>query len=204
MPADPPYTVGNLDEDYRDPDLYGSEEPEADEDAPDDHPRPGRRRPTHIATGLPAPTPDDADEEDESDLSAIVAELDAEGPPLTVLPIPARRGWEAAYSIDVRSAQLESWRKRSKTRRGVDNAKFSAIALAELNVRLIRNGRVITLEGEEQTFTSRPFMDSLGVTRAADAVRKVYQLEGTMDAALRGVLREAGWGEDLEAYDEEE
>lgn len=182
-------------DDYRDPDIYGDQH-DTDDDEPAEEPA---RRPTHFATGLPADDGEDLGEE--SDLDAIARELDAEQVPSVTLPIVGRRGWEAVYRIDIRGSQIESWRKRAKTRRGVDAARFSGIALSELCLRILRNGRPIVLDGEEQTFRSRPFMDALKVTRAADAVHKVYGLEGYADAALRAVLRDSGWGEDLEDTD---
>lgn len=205
MPNQPHHTIGrpgDMDDNTRDPDIYGPNAGAVDEDPDegdlDDAPTP---RPRHFATGQPAPA--ELEEEGESDLDDIARELDEEGPPTTVLPIPGRPGWQATYSLDVSGRHIDSWRKRAKTGRTVDVGRFASLALAQLNVELVRRGRPITLEGEPQTFTSRPFMESLGVRRAADAVRKVYRLEGHMDAALRAVLREAGWGDELESLDED-
>ncbi len=205
----PPFTVG-IDDDYRDPDIYG---PHAGADVHPETPTPHQvaQPPTDPVYG-PGPATEprtagtqlDPDDGSDTPLEEIRRDLDTETVPTTTLPIPGRPGWEAIYRIDIRSGQIDSWRKRAKRGRTVNATMFAALCLSETNTGLYRQGRPIRLDGEEQTFRDRPLMGALGVgNRIVDGVLKVYGLEGHVDAAARAVLRDAGWGDELENLGED-
>lgn len=200
-----PFTVG-LGAADRDPDVYG---PTAGLDVDPENPRPsaqhvGEPRDTVYGgprvdrdTGGPAGDLDPDDLED-TPLDELRRDLAEAVLPTTTLPVPGRPGWEAVYRVDIRSAQIDGWRKRAKKGRRVDGTLFAALALAETNTELRRAGRPIRLDGEPATFRHAGYLETLAVTRSVDAVVKTYGLEGHVDAAARALLAEAGWGDEVE------
>lgn len=201
-PSTPPYTVG-LGPDELDPEIYGPNAGlvvDVDKGGKVVDARlaaPGTR-PGVAARGDDTMYPADAGLED-TPLEDLARDVEAAVLPTTTFPISTRPGWEASYRLDITANQIESWRKRAKKGREVNTTMFSALALAETNTGLLRQGKPVRLDGTPQTFRDTALHESLGVARATEAILKVYGLEGQVDATARALLREAGWGDELEA-----
>lgn len=142
-----------------------------------------------------------------SDLDELRAELNADVSPTVTLKVEGRPGWAVIYRIDFTGKDVDGVRRQAKDKRfadGVDGVKFAAILLALTCQGITRNG--VPLEetiGEDKpvTFTSRSLQELLGTHDANSTVRKVYGLEGHVDAAARRLMAEAGWGDEADLAD---
>jgi hypothetical protein len=142
------------------------------------------------------------DSRPDTELDELRAELASDVTATTTLPVPGRPRYAATFRLDFTGKDLDTYRKRSKDKTyadGVDGIRFAAILLAATNTVILRDGAPLELGGTPQTFRERDLLDLLGVDRAADGVRKLYGLDGAVDAAARAVLEAAGWGDDLDA-----
>lgn len=117
------------------------------------------------------------------------------------LDVPGRPGWRVRFSNDVSADELDNWQNQAKSKRhqgGLDGGKFARLIVSNKAIALLRGGEVLRdAYDEEFTFRHREFWALVGATSAADAVKAVYQLDGSIDAASRAVLSAAGWGDDL-------
>ncbi|KWW97398.1 hypothetical protein LI90_4370 (plasmid) [Carbonactinospora thermoautotrophica] len=159
-----------------------------------------------FSVGTPAPIDEDlAPVQERSDLDLLRQDLAQHRVPDITLPVPGRDGYACRYRVDITGAQINELRRRCKSRKhedGVDGIKFAALLLAHAHTGLIRQGRELYgSDGEPLTFRHPELLELLGVASASEAVRRLYGLDGQVDAACRAVLREAGWGEDLAPVD---
>lgn len=148
----------------------------------------------------PMADPDLAPVEELSDLDELRAELNAEVADTTVVDVPGRPGWQATFTTAITGEQLDTWRKRSKDRKradGLDGVKFAALLLASTNVGILRKGKPVELDGEAATVRHPEFLELLAASGAVDGIRKLYGLDGHVDAAARAVMTAAGWGDEL-------
>lgn len=138
--------------------------------------------------------------EHDSDLDQLRKELLAEVADTVTIDVPGRPGWQAVYTTAITGEQLDKWRKGARDRKrsdGIDGVKFAGILLANTNAGIIRKGTPVQLDGEAATVRHPEFLELLGATGAVDAVRKLYGLDGHVDAAARAVMQAAGWGDEL-------
>lgn len=121
------------------------------------------------------------------------------------LVVPLRTGWTIRCNVDVESGQLNAWRKRCQDRAmpdGIDDLKFASIVLAAKTTAILKNGVEAHDEhGEPLTFKHKMLWEMTGTTRAVDAVRAVFSRDAHVITAAFEVLREAGYGEDLQAVE---
>lgn len=149
--------------------------------------------------------------EDRSDLDDLRAELTATVAPTTTIPVLGRQGYAVRFRTDFTGRDLDALRKKARNKRfvdGVDGIRFASLLLAFAAQGITRQGREL---GEQLgadgpvTFTSPELQDLLGTRNdpnPADAtVRKLYGLEGHVDAAARRLMAEAGWGDEVDAED---
>lgn len=143
----------------------------------------------------------------DTDLEDIRAELNADVAATTVLKVEGRPGWAVQCRIDFTGKDVDGIRKQAKDKKfvdGIDGVKFAALLLAITCVGITRNGTPLEdLLGESQpvTFTSRALQELLGTHDANSTVRKLYGLEGHVDAAARRLMAEAGWGDEADLAD---
>lgn len=122
--------------------------------------------------------------------------------PDVVFSVRTRDGWAVRYSTDIDADQLKLWQKRSKDQRGdIEEIRLASIMLANLCVGLIRNGNDLTDNGEPVTFAHPDIWRLYNASRAADAVRSFYSLDTYLVSTCNSLLREAGWGEEIQALD---
>jgi hypothetical protein len=143
--------------------------------------------------------------QDDSDLASIEAELAAAVTPTTIIKVEGRPGWSVRYRTDFTGKDLDGLRKNAKDRRfadGVDGIKFAALLLALTCQGIRRHGQDLELDGASPvTFTSPELQSLLGTRDANSTVRKLYGLEGHVDAAARKLMAEAGWGDEADLAD---
>lgn len=150
--------------------------------------------PGEPTAGLPARHVDET-----SPFEAIAAELSGEVPASTTLDIDLRPGWTATYSLDINHETFGVWRKSAADRSQPDDTnelRLACIVLANTNLGISRNGRLLEVNGEVLTFRSAEFCRLLGVTRTVDAVRTAYGRDAHVVNASRAVLQKAGYGDD--------
>jgi hypothetical protein len=142
-----------------------------------------------------------------SDLDQLRKDLAAALVEEIVLPVPAlaNLGYETVHIADIDGRTIENIRKRCKTKTGVDGVKLVALLLATTNTAIRKGGkRILDTDGEPLTFKSPAMLEMQGATTAAEAVRRFYRKDGDMEAASRALLKAAGWGQDVEAIDDED
>lgn len=147
------------------------------------------------------------DSEEPSDLDDLRAELNAEVAPSTVLKVEGRPGYAVRCRINFTGKDIDGLRRQAKDKRfadGVDGVKFAALLLAVTCQGITRNGKPLEdslgVDGPI-TFTSRELQELLGTPDANSTVRKLYGLEGHVDAAARRLMAEAGWGDEADLAD---
>jgi hypothetical protein len=136
----------------------------------------------------------------ESALEALRDELadELEGDLITI-PVPARPGYELRCATGVRYEQLSAWRKAAadKTKPGgLNELHYAAIILGNVTRGIRRQGEEVVTPDGPLTFASRELHELLGVTRARDAVIKLFGKDGHVVRACRSVLEAAGYGTD--------
>lgn len=145
---------------------------------------------------------DTAPVEPASALAQIKADVADDGPEPSTFPIPGRPGYTATFRADLQWHELDTWQKRAKGKRGVDNAKYGALLLANACLELHKGGRRLVDEaGDPLNFRHPELLAILEVRSASDAVRRFYGRDGDVDAAARAVMAESGWGDDLQPLD---
>lgn len=165
------------------------------------------------APGTPRDTDPDLDalsrDDDEvtSDLDDLRAELNADVAPTTTIPVTGRPGYAVRFRTDFTGKELDKLRKLAKDKRmvdGIDGVRFASLLLAATCQGITRNGRELAEDLElakPVTFTSPELRELLGTVNADETVRKLYGLEGHVDAAARRLMVEAGWGDEVDALD---
>lgn len=111
------------------------------------------------------------------------------------LDVPERPGYAVVYAADVTYDELTAWRKRAKDTSkpgGINELRLSTIILANKAVDLIRQGEPTGL-----TFRDPALVELLGAGSATDAVRRLYGLDGHVNAAALAVLQASGFGDEL-------
>lgn len=137
-----------------------------------------------------------------SALDALREEVHRDVTPKTVdLKVPGRPAWAVRYRCDVDANDLGRWQKAAPDKSqpdGIDAVKVAATILGNHVVALIQDGEVLINDdtGEEVTFRSKEFLESFGVGRITEAVKRWYVTDGNLLAASTEVLTESGYGED--------
>lgn len=139
-------------------------------------------------------------------LDELAAELNAEAVvEERTLDVPARPGYAVRYRCDATYAEVKAWRAKSPGGKGmIDELRLSALVLANKSVAILRRGDEVELAGEPATFRSPAFLATLGVDGAADAVVKLYGLDGHVIAAAGEVLSVSGFGAELGEADDDD
>lgn len=135
-------------------------------------------------------------------LRAELADIDDE----TVdLEVPKRPGWAVRVSTTVRYDKLMGWRKQATSKSNVNELRLAALALANQNTAIVRNGDDLADDdGELYTFRSRGFKDLLGADDAVEAVIRLYGNEFHVLNAANRLLVEAGYADGIGAVEDDE
>jgi hypothetical protein len=141
-------------------------------------------------------------------LDALAAELSQDvETAYETLAVPRRPGIAVRYACDVSYDELVAWRKKAKdtTKPGhLDEIKLATIILANKAVGLAVHGQPVTVDGRELTFADRELRDRFfGGRGPTGAIRHLYGLDGHIDAAAKQVLRLSGFGDELDAVDDD-
>lgn len=172
-----------------------------------------RRLGARLGDEVPDVDDDDFDEPDvagrTSDVDQVRAELTAEAEE-TAFPVdvPKRPGYRVFFATDIAEETIVSLRTKATKKieggpKQVNRAIFSALILAELFVRMERQGEAVELDGKPLTFKSRSFLDLYEAKSTATAIRKFFRKDGHLIVAADKVLEAAGWGDaDLDPDDE--
>ena len=165
------------------------------------------------APGTPRETDPDLDalerddEDVRSDLDDLRAELNATVAPTTTIPVTGRPGYAVRFRTDFTGKDLDKLRKQAKDKRmvdGIDGVRFASLLLAFTCQGITRHGRELAEDLELNkpvTFVTRELQELLGTVNADETVRKLYGLEGHVDATARRLMAEAGWGDEVDALD---
>jgi len=123
----------------------------------------------------------------------------------TVIEVPKRPAYALRCRTDFTGLDIDLIRRKCRDKKfadGVDGVKFASLLLASFTTAVLRNGEELELDGVSPiTFTSKPLQDRMGTATADATVRKLYGLEGHVDAAGRRLMSEAGYGDDVQAMD---
>jgi hypothetical protein len=155
--------------------------------------------------------PDDGPE-DNSDLNAIRDELHAGGGINTrTLGVDSRPGWAIEFDITFTAKDVDRIRKASHDRSfdgKIDGIKFAALLIAKTAVRILRHGQPIPLEsGRPATFTEPEFLDMFKrdderqPIKAVEGVKRLYILEGHIEATAKALMNAAGWNDEARETD---
>lgn len=134
-------------------------------------------------------------------LDALRSELKREvrNKPIT-LNVLGRDGMTIRFDTNIESGAIQMWRKQSQNKSMADNfdgLKFSSLVIANKAECILYNGvEARTEDGEELNFKNPAILDMLGVTKALDAVRKLYGVDGHIFVAADEILRAAGYDSD--------
>jgi len=143
--------------------------------------------------------------EDASDYDDLDAELGALEDNTTLIEVPKRPAYALRCRTDFTGLDIDLIRRKCRDKKfadGVDGVKFASLLLASFTTAVLRNGEELELDGVSPiTFTSKPLQDRMGTATADATVRKLYGLEGHVDAAGRRLMSEAGYGDDVQAMD---
>lgn len=125
-------------------------------------------------------------------------------PPVTLM-IPSRPGMALRFDVNIESGTIQGWRKQCQNKSMADNfdgLKFSCLVIANKAECLISDGHpVVDDKGEDVNFKNPNFLDTLGVTKATEGVRKLYGIDGHVFVAADEILRAAGY--DSESQDQQ-
>lgn len=141
----------------------------------------------------------------EKNAGTILAELEAElkrevrNAPI-VLNVPGRPGMAIRFDVNIESNAVQTWRKQSQNKSMQDNfdgLKFSSLVIANKAECILYNGTpALTEDGDELNFKNPVLLTMVGATRALDAVRKLYGIDGHIFIAADEILRAAGYDSD--------
>lgn len=147
-----------------------------------------------VAAGV---EPSDYDELDDE-----LAELDT---PTVDLEVPRRPGYALRCRTDFTSRDIDLLLKRCRDKRfatGSDSVKYAALLLGLTCIAVLRHGEPLELDGTSPiTLTSSELWAKLDTSSADETARKLYGVEGHVDAAGNRLMAEAGWGDDVYATD---
>jgi hypothetical protein len=119
----------------------------------------------------------------------------------STLAVPAREGYAVRYSTTIAHEQLNSWRKRARDKSmpgELDELRWAAIVLANQCRAIVRKGTEVELDGSPATFAHPGFRSMLGAERAVDAVRSFYGRDADVITSALTVLRDAGYGDEVD------
>jgi hypothetical protein len=132
-------------------------------------------------------------------LEGLLDALDREiGRQSVTLGVAARPGCEVRYSVDIPYEQRAQWQQAAADPTmplGFNELQVASVALATCCQAIIIDGEDVTDGGQPLTFASAELQRRLGVTRPADAVRKLYRFDGHVLASGNELMREAGYGQ---------
>jgi hypothetical protein len=133
---------------------------------------------------------------------------EVENEPIT-LEVPNRPGVTIKFDTNIRSEDIDFWRKQSTTRadrrRGggdaVDSVKFAALVVYnKAECFLVDGEEVILPNGEELSFVHQDTLKQIfGIVAATpmELVKKVYASDAHVLAAGGQIVEAAGYGEEL-------
>lgn len=123
-----------------------------------------------------------------------------------LLEVPERVGLKLKISPNITQNQMKSWRKNAgeDTKNGIDATKFASQVIAFTTVGFVLNGdEVLDDEGESLTFAHPLVKEMTDAARPwPDAVVKLFGLDPHVEAAALSIMEAAGWGESVDANDE--
>lgn len=126
--------------------------------------------------------------------------------PLVLLEVPERPGLKLKVSPNITQNQMKSWRKNAgeETKNGIDATKFASQVIAFTTVGFVLNGEeVFDDNGNALTFGHTLVKDMTDSSRPwPDAVVKLFGLDPHVEAAALAIMEAAGWGESVDANDE--
>lgn len=138
----------------------------------------------------------------DSELDDLRAELTAALVDTTTIEVPGRPGYAVRCRLDFTGRDLDLLRKRARDKKftdGIDGIRFACLTIASYCTSIVRNGEPLDLgDGKAVNFTHPEFQGLYGTTDAVSTVRALFVREGHIDAAVKRLLEEAGWGD--EAY----
>ena len=140
-------------------------------------------------------------------LASLVSEVEKEvGSEEATFPVPGRPGYAVRYDTAISLEEVDHWRRgalRGKKSGDADPVLLAAIELASKSVAIIRNGEeVVDDDGDVVTFRSKSLLDALDVTKAADAVLKLYGRDIHVTQTANALLRRAGFGDTVEEIED--
>lgn len=123
-----------------------------------------------------------------------------------LLEVPERPGLKLKISPNITQNQMKSWRKNAgeETKNGIDATRFASQVIAFTTIGLVLNGdEVLDEDGGSLNF-AHPLVKEM--TNAArpwpDAVVALFGLDPHVEAAALSIMEAAGWGESVDADDE--
>jgi hypothetical protein len=140
-----------------------------------------------------------------SDLDLLKEDMDDVQIEDVKLPVPGRPKYAVSFNTDISEPELDKWRKLSKNKKsegGVDGIRLGCLVLANKCTGIYREGRqMLDSDGDPLRFAHQEFLDLVGTPSAAEAVKKFYKLDASITSTGDGVLRAAGWGDQLDPLD---
>jgi hypothetical protein len=140
-----------------------------------------------------------------SDLDQLRADLPTLNTSDEKIPVPGRDLYAISFRTDIDDKELESYRKRSKSKAhadGVDGIRLGKLLIANTCTGIYRADRqMLDSEGDPLKFAHREFLDLVGATTASDAVKAFYVRDSSINSVGQAILRAAGWGDELDPLD---
>lgn len=126
--------------------------------------------------------------------------------PTVLLEVPERPGLKLKISPNITQNQMKSWRKNAgeETKNGIDATKFASQVIAFTTIGFVLNGEeVIDDNGNSLNFAHPLVKEMTNAGRPwPEAVVNLFGLDPHVEAAALSIMEAAGWGESVDADDE--
>jgi len=126
--------------------------------------------------------------------------------PAVLLDVPERPGLYIRVSPNITQNQMKSWRKNAgeDSKNGIDATKFATQVIAFTTTGFFLNGEeVLDDDGNSLTFAHPIVKEMTEASRPwPDAVVRLYGLDPHVEAAALSIMEAAGWGDSVDANDE--
>ena len=126
--------------------------------------------------------------------------------PSVLLDVPERPGLYIRVSPNITQNQMKSWRKNAgeDSKNGIDATKFATQVIAFTTTGFFLNGEeVLDDDGNSLTFAHPIVKEMTEASRPwPDAVVRLYGLDPHVEAAALSIMEAAGWGDSVDANDE--
>ncbi len=127
--------------------------------------------------------------------------------PDLVLAVMARPGMEIRFDTNVDMSMIQEWRRRATRRRGqnedFDILKFTSSVVAnQARAFRLRGEEPAGADGEPISFRSPEVLQWTSTSRALDAVRALYSVDGHIISSAGEILQAAGYSDVMEEGDE--